>query len=168
MEKQKLFDVASAQLDRVLSFFPRVETKISALFAVDVAMLALLAVNATVDDLGIWYLALLYVASAVALGTSIWFLYTASFPQLKGGHNSLIYFKEIARRTEANYLKEMRETEIDAYADDMLGQVWRNSEILAAKFHGVKWSFICTAIAVPAWFLALASASTHHAQLVVR
>lgn len=168
MEKQKLFEVASAQLDRVLGFFPRVETKISALFAVDVAMLALLAVNATVNDLGIWYLALLYVASAVALGTSIWFLYTASFPQLKGGDNSLVYFKEIARRTEANYLKAMRESEIEAYADDILGQVWRNSEILTAKFHGVKWAFISTALAVPAWFLAIMTASVHHAELIVK
>lgn len=168
MEKQKLFDIASSQLDRVLGFFPRAETKISALFAVDVAMLALLGVNATASDLGIWYLALLYFAAASALGLSIWFLYTASFPQLKGGDSSLVYFREIAKRTEANYLKEMRETEIDAYADDILGQVWRNSEILTAKFHGVKWAFICTAIAVPAWFLALVIASAQHAQLVVK
>jgi hypothetical protein len=168
MEKQKLFDIASSQLDRVLGFFPRVETKISALFAVDVAMLALLGVNAMAGDLGIWYLALLYVAAASARGLSIWFLYTASFPQLKGGNNSLVYFKEIAKRTETNYVREMRDSDIEAYADDILGQVWRNSEILTAKFHGVTRSFICTAIAVPAWFLALASASTHHAQLVLK
>lgn len=168
MNNEELLEAASTQLDRVLGFFPRVETKISALFAVDVAMLALLAVNASKNDTAIWYLALFYGLSVAAIGASIWFLYQASFPQLKGGDSSLVYFKEIARRTEANFIKEMRAVETKAYGDDLLGQVWRNSEILTAKFHGVKWAFICTAAAVPVWFLALVIASIQHAQLVVK
>jgi hypothetical protein len=137
MEKNTLLEAASTQLDRVLGFFPRVETKISALFAVDVAMLALLAINASAKDGSVWYLALFYGLAVLALGVSIWFLYQASFPRLEGGGNSLVYFKEIARRTEASYIKEMRGCEVDHFADDVLGQVWRNSEILTAKFHGV-------------------------------
>ena len=45
-----LFDTASVQLDRVLGFFPRVESKASALFAVDTGMLALLALNLRMGD----------------------------------------------------------------------------------------------------------------------
>lgn len=168
MEKEKLLEIASSQLDRVLNFFPRVETKISALFAVDVAMLALLALNATSSDGGVWYLGALYGLTVVGLGASIWFLYQASFPQLTGGGSSLVYFKEIAKRTEANYLKEMRGCELDRLTDDVLGQVWRNSEILSAKFHCVKYAFIATALAVPPWFLALVFAGVEHAKLVVK
>lgn len=168
MEKDTLLDVASKQLERVLSFFPRVETKISALFAVDVAMLALLAINVSANDAAVLYLALFYGLAVLALGVSIWFLYQASFPQLKGGSNSLVYFKEIARRTEANYIEEMRSTQVDRYADDVLGQVWRNSEILTAKFHGVRYAFISTALGVPVWFLALIIASVQHAELIVK
>jgi len=168
MNNEELLEAASTQLDRVLGFFPRVETKISALFAVDVAMLALLALNASANDLSVWYLALLFGLSTLALVASIWFLYEASFPQLKGGDSSLVYFKEIARRTEANFIKEMRAADLKAYVDDLLGQVWRNSEILNAKFHGVRWAFICTAAAVPVWFVALIIASIQHAELVVK
>ncbi|KAB2939248.1 Pycsar system effector family protein [Hyphomicrobium sp.] len=86
-------------------------------------MLALLAVNATAKDATVWYLAVFSGLAVLALGVSIWFLYQASFPQLKGGNNSLVYFKEIAKRTEANYLKEMRSCDLDRLVDDMLGQV---------------------------------------------
>jgi hypothetical protein len=168
MDKETLLDTASEQLDRVLGFFPRVETKISALFAVDVAMLALLAINAISDDFSVWYLALFFGLAVVGLGASICCLYHASFPQLKGGNNSLVYFREIARRTEADYIKSVRAVEIDAYAEDVLGQVWRNAEILTAKYHGVKLAFICTALSVPVWFLALIIASVRHAQLIVK
>jgi hypothetical protein len=45
---------------------------------------------------------------------------------------------EIAKRTESAYVKETRAVNEEQFADDVLGQVWRNSEILAAKFDGVK------------------------------
>ncbi|WP_334150071.1 Pycsar system effector family protein [Hyphomicrobium sp.] len=168
MKDEPLREAATDQLDRVLAFFPRVDTKISALFAVDVAMLALLAVNARLTDLQIWYLVLAYILSVAALGTSVWFLYRASYPVLDGGHQSLVYFREIARRTEATYLKEMCACSDTAFTDDLLGQVWRNAEILTLKFDAVKWSFISTALALPTWFVALAAASAHHAELIVR
>jgi len=168
MKDETLREAAVDQLDRVLSFFARVDTKISALFAVDVAMLALLALNARLADLQIWYLVLAYVLSIVAISASIWFLYRASYPVLDGGHQSLVYFREIARRTEAAFLKEMRTCSDAAYTDDLMAQVWRNAEILTLKFNAVKLAFVATSLALPSWFLALAAASAHHAELIVR
>ena len=55
-----------------------------------------------------------------------------------------------------------------AYTDHVIGQVWRNAEILTLKFNAVKWAFIATSLALPAWFVALAAASAHHAELIVR
>ena len=168
MKNESLMEVAGKQLDRVLGFFPRVEAKISALFAVDIAMLAALALNARAQDFAVWYLTALGVIAVVALAASIWFLYRASFPQLQGGASSLIYFHEIAKRTESAYLAEMKECDAEKLASEMLAQVWRNSEILRDKFIGVKHAFMCTAAAVPFWFLALLFASMQHATLVVK
>jgi hypothetical protein len=131
-------------------------------------MLALLAVNGSAKDLACWYFALLCVLSVIVLGVSIWFLYQASFPRLTGGNNSLVYFREIARRTEGEYLKAMKACEVEQFADDILGQVWRNSEILTEKFAGVKWAFICTALGIAPWFLALVVTTVRHAQLIVK
>ena len=168
MQDKVLIELAAKHLDRVLGFFPRVEAKISSLFAVDAAMLGLLALNVSKGDQNIWYLVILNVATVVEIGASIWFLYRASYPELKGGARSFIYFKEIAAITETAYLKAMREMKDDDLVDDLLGQVWRNSEILAAKYHSVKYAFIATAIGVPIWFVTLVAASATHAALVVK
>lgn len=116
----------------------------------------------------VWYLTALGIIAFVALCGSIWFLYRASFPQLQGGASSLIYFHEIAKRTESTYLAEMKDADAEMLATEMLAQVWRNSEILRDKFIGVKHAFICSAVAVPFWFLALLFASMQHAALVVK
>lgn len=159
--------VAADQLDRVLSFFSRVESKASALFAVDTGMLGLLALNARMGDFSIWYVASLYVVAATLISTTLVFLYRATFPQLKGGASSLIYFREIGATTEAKYIDAMRACDEDRYTDELLGQVWRNSEILTQKFDALKSAFFWTAIAVLPWFGALLAAALNHAALTV-
>ncbi|MEQ1695746.1 MAG: Pycsar system effector family protein [Hyphomicrobiaceae bacterium] len=168
MEKLPLLDIAAKQLDRLLAFSPRVETKIAAVFAVDVAMLALLAMNANATDVKQAHLVALDTIVVIALAASIWFLCRATFPQLEGGGSSLVYFREIAGRTEVNFIKEMRDVDADQYTDDLLRQVWRNAEILTTKFEGMRNAFICTTLAVPFWFTALLIASIHHAALIVK
>ena len=155
-------EAALEQLKLVLSFFPRVETKISALFAVDAGMLGVLGVQAGVSDLKVWYLAILIALSAITIAASLWFLYRASFPQLEGGHGSLVFFREISQRTEANFNKELRSIDSKTYTDDLIGQVWRNSQILTIKFKNLRWAFIATALAVPIWFLTVLSATVTH------
>ena len=49
-------DTAEKQLDRVLSFFPRVDAKGSFLFALDTGLLALLALNLQTEDFRVWFL----------------------------------------------------------------------------------------------------------------
>ena len=68
----------------------------------------------------------------------------------------MVYFSEIAARTEVKFVDEFitqRETE---YTKDVLGQVWRNSEILKQKFAHLKTAFVLTAWSVLPWTIALA------------
>ena len=122
-------DTSETQLDRVLSFFPRVEAKASFLFALNTGMLALLALNLRLDDFLIWFLVIPAISFILLIGASLFFLYRSSFPSLKGGTSSLIYFREIAKRTEAKFIDEFVAENEDAHTRDLLGQVWRNSEI---------------------------------------
>lgn len=153
---------ARDQLTLTLSFFSRVDAKASALLAINTGMLAILASNAPpVAAMSV----LSYVPAGIAvamIAASLWFLYRVAFPALDGGHDSLIYFREIAKRTESNF--------IDAYTTqgevprikDLLGQVWRNSSILAAKFDALKWAFILMALAIIPWAIAVAMFSSQH------
>lgn len=52
---------------------------------------------------------------------------------------------------------------------DLLGQVWRNSCILTAKFDALKWAFILMALAIIPWgaTVALFSSQSPSIQTVI-
>jgi hypothetical protein len=143
-----------------LSFFSRVDAKASALLAIDTGMLALLTSKAppltTMSALSY----VLAGVTAAILGGSLWFLYRVAFPSLAGGHQSLIYFREIARRTESNFIDAFRAEEEESRVKDLLGQVWRNSCILTQKFDALKWASILMALAILPWAATVAMFSS--------
>ena len=126
MEKAHLIEATKDQLDRVLGFFPRADAKASVVLAVDTGMLAILAANAPSLQTFHWPV-LLGLIPTFCIAISLWHLYKGAFPSLKGGQSSLIYFREIAKRTEHRFIEEFMGQKEDDYIKDMLGQVWRNS-----------------------------------------
>lgn len=133
----KDLDVVEAQLARVLSFFPRVDTKVAGLFTVNSAILTIAAMNVQAGDLKQWYIAIPGVLLLLGLIGSYTFLYRSNFPDLCGGRGSLIYFAEIQARTESVFVDEYADVSEEEYRADMLRQVWRNSVILCQKYRAV-------------------------------
>src|ERR1035437_161529 len=129
MTQTQQLNLAKDQLTRVLGFFPRVDAKHSVVLAVDTGMLAFLAARAPGWPILQGWLVLFPIAAVVLLAISIWNLYRSASPTLSGGQHSLVYFREIARRTEAAFIDEFRHVSEDAYLKDLLGQIWRNAEI---------------------------------------
>lgn len=160
-------DLAAKQLDRILGFFPRVESKASFLFAVDTALLGALAVNLQKHDLQVWYQVACVGLSAVLIALSFYCVYRCIFPSLGGGHASLVYFREIARMREAEYLNAMKALQPQQLIDDCLSQVWRNSEILTEKFDWAKRSFVLTGFALVPWSISLVLIALNHPTLPV-
>jgi hypothetical protein len=83
-------------------------------------------------------------------------LYKGAFPNLAGGNLSLVYFREIAKRTEAKFIDEFMAQQEADYVKDVLGQVWRNSEILVEKFNHLKCALTFMAVAVIPWIISIA------------
>jgi hypothetical protein len=153
---------ARDQLALVLSFFPRVDAKASAILAINTGMLAVLASNAPpLLTMSVFSYILAGITVAMIAG-SLWFLYRVAFPVLHGGHQSLIYFREIAKRTEAAFIEEFLGQDDAPRIKDLLGQVWRNSCILTSKFDSLKWAFILMALAVLPWVTAVSLFSSQH------
>jgi hypothetical protein len=100
--------------------------------------------------------------AAALIATSLWFLYRVAFPALDGGHESLIYFREIALRTESSFIDGFTAQNEVPRVKDLLGQVWRNSCILTAKFDALKRAFILMALAILPWATAVALFSSQH------
>lgn len=154
-------EVVAQQLDRVLGFFPRADAKGSVVLAVDTGMLAILAGNCPAVSAFDWWM-LLPVLPLVLLGISLCRLYLGAFPSLKGGEESLIYFREIAKRREQPFVEDfVAQTEAD-YVKDVLGQVWRNSQILKMKFDHLSSAFNFMALAIVPWLGSLVLFSVHY------
>jgi hypothetical protein len=156
MEQKTLLSACHDELVLVLSFFARVDAKASVVLAVDTSMVGYLATHLPVLDAVRWWEFLAPTCTIVLVAGSFWFLYRGAFPQLKGGEGSLVYFKEIAGRTETKFVDEFMSQQEPAYIKDVLGQAWRNSQILKAKFDDLKRSFILMAMAVLPWTVSLA------------
>jgi hypothetical protein len=154
---------ATEQLARVLDFFPRVDGKATFLFALDTGMLALVGTNFHVDDLGQGYVVIPAVVAAFMLVCSLYFVYQCTFPHLKGGENSLIYFQEIAKKSADAYINSFKRQTDDDYLNDLICQIWRNSEILKIKFAAIAWAFRLTLWALVPWTIYLGAVAYLHA-----
>ena len=68
----------------------------------------------------------------------------------------MIYFREIANRTEHKFIEEFKGQTDEQRVSDLLRQVWRNSEILKIKFDSLKMAFALLAWAMIPWVISLA------------
>ena len=147
---------ARDQLNLVLSFFARVDAKLSTVLAVDTAILATMtAAVPPFSQMNAW----LWVSSSATvmlLALSFFRLYRGGFPDTKGGESSLIYFRQISGRTEARFVEAYAGQSHEALRADLLSQVWRNSAILTAKYDNLKLASIFMALALPPWMVTLA------------
>ncbi|MDR3444472.1 Pycsar system effector family protein [Dyella sp.] len=151
-------DAAAAknQLDLVLSFFPRMDAKLSVVLGLDIGMLGVLAAKVPTDVGSVpaftWYV---IAGFLVAILVSFVQLYLGSYPNVKGGEDSIIFFRCIAGKTEHKFLEAFKDLTQERLADELLGQAWRNAQILDKKITALKWAHIFTVVAVAPWAVAL-------------
>ncbi|NCP20308.1 MAG: hypothetical protein GW855_14275 [Erythrobacter sp.] len=161
----KDIDIIQRQLDRVLGFFPRIEARINALFGVNTLILIIAALNVSAGDLLLWYVTIPGSLMLIGLLVSYYHLFRANFPDDNGGEKSLIFFKEIQKRTESNYIAEFLDCSEATLRNDLLGQVWRNSRIVCEKYQRVKLAIIATAISIAPFVMFLVITGTIHARI---
>jgi Pycsar effector protein len=150
-------------LELILEFFPRVEAKLSLILGVDSALLGLIAVNAPAVRHLEWYMVFATVP-ALLICASLLQVYWGSFPNLEGGNKSLVYFREIARQTEPNFMADFRRLTDEELAQEMLSQAWRNACILRDKFDHLKTAFQITAWALVPWAISIAMFASKNAE----
>jgi len=156
MQQERTLASSKDVLNLVLSFFSRVDAKASVVLAVNTGMLGYLAAHWPPHNSVRWWDTIAPVVTGAFLVPSYWSLYKCSFPDLKGGEGSLIYFREIAKRTENKFVDGFLAQEESDYVKDVLGQAWRNSVILGKKFDHLKLALIFLALAILPWMIALA------------
>ena len=143
-------------LGRQLRWIAAADSKASFVFAIDTAMLGLLAAVAPKSGAA-WAVApAIFASFAAAFGlATLLFLSIASFPRTKGPKSSLIYFAGIAQRDGDQFEKAVSEISRESYATDLAAQCHRNAEIANRKFAWVQRSLVCLYLSVLPWGVAV-------------
>ncbi|HEX7115626.1 MAG TPA: Pycsar system effector family protein [Steroidobacter sp.] len=89
-------------------------------------------------------------------------LYRGSFPQLKGGAGSLIYFAQIAKRTPAAFTTEVGAQDSERLLKDVLEQMNSNAVIATKKYWYLCLAYRFMAVSLVPWGIALASFAMQH------
>lgn len=144
-------NAAWQQLQLVLGFFSRVDTKLSVGLGINLGMLAMLATRLPKPEELTTLISVVGVLFLTPLTLSFWNLWWGYFPDLRGGSNSLIFFRRIDKLIESEFLGACEARTLDAFERDLLGQCWRNSKILVAKFDCLKRSYIATILSIAPW-----------------
>lgn len=150
--------VASDQLNRILTFFPRVDSRASMLFAANSAILGVLAACVRFDNLSNWGLLVPAGLATASLIYSYGCLYLCAFPNTKGGNGSNVFFGSIAKKTESAFVDEFRKLDEAEWFRDLAAQVWRNSEILCIKYKFLKHSMVGTMLGLIPWAITISVA----------
>jgi len=159
VESNEVVGVAVDLLGQSHLFFTRIEAKCSVILGVNTGMIWFLA--AKLPRVKRWDPPMLVALLALALiAASLIQLYRCSFPQLKGGRESLTCFKQIAERTQGSYLADFAKQTQQELALDLLGQVWQNSQILTSKIHSLRSAYALCALAVLPWGVAIVGCVT--------
>lgn len=161
MTDEQRAQAAWAQLNLVLGFFARIDTKLSVILSLVLAMAATLFTRMPHDHpwgLVAW---IGVVAYLILVGACMRALYRGAAPDRAGGTGSLLYFKPIAKMSESQFLGAVQEREMSALIEDLYGQVWRNSRILDAKFEALEQAYSALIASSLVWLALFAWLEMH-------
>ncbi len=146
-------------LDRILSrniqWIGSADSKAVFLFAVDSAMLGVLAT--LIPSMRAWTIAsgiVTSIASLLLLSSVICVVFV-NFPRLHGPRNSLVYFGGISAYDESKYVEKVLQGVSEELLQDFARQCHRNAEISQVKYKFIKNATIFAFVAFPFWIVAI-------------
>lgn len=156
MEDRENVRFLESNLARQLAWINAADSKISFVFAIDTAMLGLLAAISPAK-VGDWTVvpAVLAAVAAVLVLISLILLSLASFPRTKGPKSSVVYFGSISQMDVDQFKESVFEMSIESYVDDLCAQCHRNAKISQRKYSWVQRASVALYLSVVPWSLSI-------------
>jgi hypothetical protein len=149
-------ELIERQFDRVQMLFPRIDSKINAVFAIVSAEIALASVALSGENLRRWDVFIPATLFICSIGAAVYDLYRCTFPHVKRGGKSLVYFAELALLSETAALRAFADTDAEEFRTDLVRQTWRTSIIAAQKFRHLQRATFSSLVSLVPWFWLLA------------
>lgn len=147
--------LAEKNLDHLLEWVGRFDSKSSVVLGIDTGMLGVLATFAPAKNMWNPLMIEFALLSTTLLSISLLFVYLGNYPRLKGSSESLFYFGSICKKRFNQYEREFSKRSTKEHLKDMLKQCHRNSEILSQKFRCLKWSYLLLISSVIPWAITI-------------
>lgn len=155
MSVKEQLDFAEKNLDHLLEWIGRFDSKSSFIFGINTAMLGVLAALAPPRNLWNSLMIVFALVSVTLLSINFLFVYLGRYPQLKGPSESLLYFGSISKKGVKQYEQEFFKRSIEEHLKDMLKQCHRNAEILSLKFRYLKGAYLLLLSTVGPWAITI-------------
>lgn len=142
-------------LNLQLNWIQAADAKVTALFAINTAMLGVIAALAkNHNNWNILESVFVSISTLLLLG-SVGALACVLFPRLDGPRSSNIFFGGIANQDKDQYTEKILKAKSDSFDQDFASQIHRNSEIALAKYKYIKYGFVFTFVCLPLWLAAI-------------
>jgi hypothetical protein len=151
-------EATERQFDRIQAFFPRIDSKVSSIFAIASGELAV-ASFMSLKNLHSWWMLLPGSLFLAAIAWTVYNLYRCTFPSLGRSADSLIYFNEIKQLKRDVFVERFLSASEEDLKRDFVLQTWQTSVIAAKKFAYLKQATLAAMLSLIPW-AALLIAST--------
>jgi hypothetical protein len=150
--------IAESALNKQLDWVRAADSKIPPLFAIDVAMLTVIASQqSAVSACGTAAVTCALIGVALLIA-SIFSLAAAAVPRLGSSTPSIVYFRGIVEMGREEFLSMMYRAEPADYVEELHKQAFLNAEIATKRYTAVSWAYRFAFAAFPFWLLALVGA----------
>ncbi len=155
-EENNVMDFLNTSLERQLNWIAAADSKVPAVFGINMAMLAILC--ALCPTASGWSIPQAIISSIAGIGLvgSVVFLGLVTFPRLSGPKGSMIFFGGIVQFAEDVFVDKILGGPKKEAQSDLAHQIYRNAEIASQKYANVKWAMWLMYGSSPFWLLAVA------------
>lgn len=142
---------AEKNLDRVLQWGSKVDTKISVVLGMHTGMLGVAVSLAPEPEKWRWWAVVAFATTIGMLATGFTFIHCANYPRTRGPSKSLLFFGSIAGNSFNEFSQCWSCRTTDQHLQDLLEQCHRNSEIINNKFKYLKRAYTAMMFAILPW-----------------
>lgn len=138
-------------LDRVIEWVARLDTKASIVLGIDLALVGFLGRRGSDALNGGFWPAAMFIATVALVGASLWFLGVATFPRTDPPRPSVFFFGSVAKGTAESYQEGIASMTEDEFIKDTAGQIHTLSSLVTSKFKAVQRALICLFVSIAPW-----------------
>src|SRR5438067_4739526 len=126
-------ETTERQFERIQAFFPRIDSKVSSIFAIASGQVAVVSFI-SLKNLHIWWMLVPASLFLIGIGWTVYNLYRCTFPHLERSPDSLVYFREIIELEREVYVERYTNASEEELKRDFARQTWHTLLIAATKF----------------------------------